>query len=154
MTDLQAEPTNVLLDTNLLVRLVNPLDSRHGTATRAVAKLVTRGCQVCLVPQCCYEFFVVATRPRDVNGLAMEPADALDDIDDFVSRFTLLKDERGVFTRWRELVREVAVRGRPAHDARLVAAMRRHGLTHVLTFNGKDFRRYAGVTVLAPAVAA
>lgn len=41
--------------------------------------------------------------------------------------------------------------GKTAHDARLVAAMHAHGLTHLLTFNEPDFRRYAGIIVLTPA---
>jgi hypothetical protein len=40
--------------------------------------------------------------------------------------------------------------GKPAHDARLVAAMERHGLTHLLTFNLVDFQRYAGLELLDP----
>ena len=34
---------------------------------------------------------------------------------------------------------------------RLVAAMLVHQLTHILTLNGRDFTRFAGITVLAPA---
>ena len=41
--------------------------------------------------------------------------------------------------------------GKNAHDARLVAAMRVHGVTHLLTFNDQDFARYTGITVLTPA---
>jgi hypothetical protein len=41
--------------------------------------------------------------------------------------------------------------GKNAHDARFVAAMMAHGLTHLLTFNPQDFRRYSGITVVTPA---
>ncbi len=36
------------------------------------------------------------------------------------------------------------------HDARLVAAMLVHGLTHILTFNTPDFRRFSQITVVHP----
>lgn len=36
------------------------------------------------------------------------------------------------------------------HDARLVAAMLSHKLTHILTFNAKDFRRYSEIEVVTP----
>lgn len=39
------------------------------------------------------------------------------------------------------------MKGKNAHDARLVAAMVRHGLTHILTFNAQDFSRYRGITI-------
>jgi predicted nucleic acid-binding protein len=42
------------------------------------------------------------------------------------------------------------VKGKNAHDARLVAAMVRHGLTHILTFNAQDFSRYRGITIMTP----
>ena len=144
----------VLLDTNLLVRLSKANDPQRPTVESALANLAEEGRPMYVVPQCLYEFYVVATRPLLSNGSERSAADASAMIDRFLVRFTLLKGERGVFTRWRELVREVAVRGRPAHDARLVAAMRRHGLSHVLTFNGRDFRRYSDIAVLDPATVA
>jgi predicted nucleic acid-binding protein len=42
------------------------------------------------------------------------------------------------------------VSGRKAHDARIVAAMRVYGLSHLVTFNTDDFKRYAGITVVHP----
>lgn len=46
-----------------------------------------------------------------------------------------------------------SVLGVTAHDARLVAAMKVGGVSHILTFNVEDFKRYHGVeiTVVTPA---
>ena len=38
-----------------------------------------------------------------------------------------------------------------AHGGRLVAAMRLHGVSHLITFNVRDFRRYDGLTLIDPA---
>jgi hypothetical protein len=38
------------------------------------------------------------------------------------------------------------VSGIQVHDARMVAAMRVHGIANLLTLNAKDFRRYGGIT--------
>lgn len=62
----------------------------------------------------------------------------------------LLRDERKVYEHWQELVAEHDVNGKQVHDARLVAAMRRHAISHVLTFNGPDFARYSGIHVVEP----
>lgn len=43
-----------------------------------------------------------------------------------------------------------SVVGVKVHDARLVAAMHVHGLTHLLTLDDQDFARYPGVTVVHP----
>lgn len=40
--------------------------------------------------------------------------------------FTLLRDERAIFEHWQELVVQFDVKGKNGHDARLVAAMKRH----------------------------
>jgi hypothetical protein len=61
--------------------------------------------------------------------------------------FTLLRDERGIFDEWRAVIVENKVKGKGAHDARLVAAMKRHGLSRLLTFNVADFARYNGIEV-------
>ena len=41
-----------------------------------------------------------------------------------------------------------------AHDARLVAAMVRHSISHLLTFNEQDFARYNEIAVIVPSAAA
>ena len=64
--------------------------------------------------------------------------------------FDLLPDGAAVFPEWQRLVVTHDVKGRNAHDARLVAAMVVHGVDHLLTFNGADFARFPGLTVLAP----
>ena len=62
--------------------------------------------------------------------------------------FTLLLDERGVYSNWMQLMRVHEVRGKVVHDSRLIAAMQRHGLTHLLTFNGEHFKRFTSITVI------
>jgi len=43
------------------------------------------------------------------------------------------------------------VLGKNVHDARLVAAMLEHNITHLLTLNVKDFKRFDEITVVDPA---
>lgn len=94
----------------------------------------------------------MATRPLPQNGLGWEPTDVIEDIDDLLLLFPMYRQEEGDFEFWKELVAGHLVRGKTAHDARLVAAMQRHGISHVLTFNGSDFERYApNISVLSPA---
>jgi len=55
-----------------------------------------------------------------------------------------------VYERWKSLVLSYKVIGVNVFDARLVAAMTVHGVSHILTANVKDFNRYSGITVLVP----
>lgn len=40
--------------------------------------------------------------------------------------------------------------GIQVHDARLVAAMKVHGVARILTINVTDFSRYPGINAFAP----
>ena len=141
----------VLLDTNLLLRLGDRGSPAHGEAVAAIDWLHAHGHQGVLVPQVLYEYWVVATRPLNVNGLGMEPVVVGQVLEKWMAAFPPLLDERGVFVRWRDLVSSFDVKGKNAHDARLVAAMQRHRVTTLVTFNTPDFARFTGINVFSPA---
>jgi predicted nucleic acid-binding protein len=42
------------------------------------------------------------------------------------------------------------IKGKKVHDARLVATMLTHGVTHLLTFNTDDFKDYPNIALLHP----
>ncbi len=102
--------------------------------------------------QVLYEYWVVATRPKggNNNGLGMNPSDVRKVVEALRGMFTFKKDERGIYDEWQKLVTQHDVKGKPAHDARLVAAMSRHHLNFLLTFKGKDFKRFTNIVVLSP----
>ncbi len=138
----------VLLDTNVLCRLAGQGHPLHLPAERTVTRLYDEGHELCLVPQVLYEYWVVVTRPVSDNSLGMATSDVNKAIDHWLALFTLLRDERGIFPNWRQLATQHELKGKSAHDARLVAAMQRHGLKQVLTFNVADFRRYTAIEIL------
>ncbi len=141
----------ILIDANVLLRAVSPGHADHSFAVAAILRLRRDGHQPVIVPQCAYEYYVVATRPIANNGLGMNPVDAIKDLDEFLGLYRLLRDERLTFESWVELIGKYSVRGKTAHDARLVASMLRHRVTDLLTFNVADFRRYAAdIRVHAP----
>ncbi len=145
---------NVLLDTNILARLAQHTHPLHATARDAVAALQQSGATLLLVPQNFYEFWVVATRPVAANGLGFSATQADAELARLEALFPLLSDTPALLAEWRRLVVAYGVLGKNGHDARLVAALLVHGLTHLLTFNVADFARFPGITVLDPAVVA
>jgi predicted nucleic acid-binding protein len=142
---------SLLIDTNVLLRIAQTSSPDHGTAKSAVLALVDADVKLCIVPQIIYEFWVVATRPQSVNGLGMDVAGALRSITGIVRDYQLLRDERGIYGNWLTLVSDNQVMGKTAHDARLAAAMQRHQLTKLLTFNKPDFTRFTTIQVFTPA---
>ncbi len=141
---------SVLVDTNVLLRAAQPESRDYADAKAALLMLRDKGTELCLVPQVIYEYWVVATRPKEVNGLGMNIVEADRWLKELLQDFSLLLDERGIFGRWQALVTAHEVKGKNAHDARLAAAMQRHGLTQILTFNGSDFAQFAELEVISP----
>lgn len=139
-----------LLDTNIALRSLNSSLSSYELVVSVLERLRSEGHELCLVPQVLYEYWAVVTRPAIHNGFGLSTTQALDDLEELKASFTLLRDERAVLNEWERLVAESKVQGRSTHDARLVAAMRRHAIAHIVTFNVRDFSRYPGVIVVEP----
>lgn len=141
---------SILVDTNILLRLIDLTAPAHHTTRLAMQRLRSDSEDLLIVPQNLFEFWVVATRPVAVNGLGKSAADAAADLRLCKTLFTLLDDTPAVYPTWERLVATAGVVGKKAHDARLVAAMMVHGVDRLLTFNVPDFRPYAGVRAQTP----
>ena len=92
----------------------------------------------------------MATRPVEQNGLGMSPADAAFEMGRLKGVFLLLPDTPAIHPAWEALVIHHKVSGKPAHDARLVAAAQVHELEAVLTFDRSGFSRYPEIQVVHP----
>jgi predicted nucleic acid-binding protein len=71
----------VLVDTNLLVRTLQPHHPLHRIADGAIETLRSQNRRLYLVPQNLIEFCTVATRPVDVNGLGLSTVAARTEIE-------------------------------------------------------------------------
>jgi hypothetical protein len=109
---------------------------------------------LCFTAQNVGEFWNACTRPIDRNGYGLSPQQPDRLAKTFKARLRLLPDSLGVHEEGRSpLVAPNDVSGVQVHDARLVAAMRVHGVRHILTFNDKDFARYTDIQALHPRAA-
>jgi predicted nucleic acid-binding protein len=139
-----------LLDTNVVLRLANADDVQHEMVSEAVSRILAQEQECCLVAQVLIEFWVVSTRPVEVNGLGWTAPYSEESIAQLLNRFPLLEDRPEIFTLWQQLVATNNIVGKRAHDVRITAAMLTHGITHLLTFNTQDFIQVPGITVAAP----
>jgi len=140
---------SVLVDTNVLLRLHEPLHDHHRHAVDATTRLVESAEPVHVTSQNIAEFWAAATRPAARNGLGLSVATTAAEIGRIERVFTLLPDEPAIHAVWKQLVTAHGVIGSQVYDARLVAAMRVHGIARILTFNVADFAPY-GIEVLHP----
>ena len=141
---------NVLIDTNILLRSAQPAHPLCSQATHAVTTLLKQNGTVYFCPQNIAEFWNVATRPANVNGLGFSHAEALNEVENIEGLLTLLPDSPSIYGEWKRLVNEHKVQGIKVFDARLVAVANTYAVANILTFNAADFRRYGNITVLDP----
>jgi predicted nucleic acid-binding protein len=139
-----------LLDTNILLRSVELTHPMNPITQNAIDTLRLSGERFHIVPQNLIEFWNVFTRPIERNGLGRTPAEAEIEITRLKRLFPLLLDTPAVYQRWEQLAIFYRLVGISVHDARLVAAMSVHGLTHILTFNTDDFKRYTEISAVNP----
>lgn len=139
-----------LVDTNVLLRSVQATDPMYPHARLAAASLINQSHQLAVIAQNLIEFWAVGTRPLANNGLGLSITDTAAHLWSFQDTFSFLPDTPEIFFERQRLVELHEVSGRQVHDARLVAAMLIHGVSHLLTFNNADFKRYTEITVVHP----
>lgn len=138
------------VDTNVLLRSIDDGQVAQPIAKNGLFALRDRGEILSIFPQNLIEFWAVATRPVANNGLGLSIAKAEVELVSLKTLFELLPDTPEIFPEWERIVLQYRVSGKQAHDARLVAAMRVHNLTHLLTFNIGDFKRFSVITAVNP----
>ena len=140
-----------VLDTNILLRSVQPTHQHHIVVQEALRVLLDGNERLATTTQNMIEFRNASTRSVEANGLGLSPVAADLQLLRFESMYEILPEDDKIYLLWKQLVSRYAVIGRQVHDARIAAAMQVHSITNILTFNGSDFSRYAGIAAVDPA---
>lgn len=128
-----------LLDTNVVLRLLDPTAPEHPACRAATEVLTAAGHALLLAPQVIYEFWVVSTRPPANRGFGWPTARAAQAVDRLLAAFPLYPETPDIFATWRTLVEQHGIAGKRAHDARLAAFKQVHAVPYLITLNGRDF---------------
>ena len=139
-----------LVDTNIILRSADRLHAASPLARRAMKILFRQGHRLCIAKQTLLESWVVATRPRDVNGFGYSAPLAAEGLAKVKRLFHLLSETDDIYPEWERLAVLHQVLGKTAYDARLVATMNVHNIKQILTFDSEDFKRYRGIQILHP----
>ncbi len=136
-------------DTNIWLRSSDPDHEMFPTATGAVERVLETD-DIFLLPQIVTEFWRVATATASQRGgFGWDITKADLKVTQLELDFPVKYDSAQVYTHWRALVTGAGVYGAQVYDARIAAAMLAHGITHLLTFNTDDFKRYAPSGIVA-----
>ena len=140
----------VFVDTNVLLAATVPSRAEHEAATRVLNDWPQRGVRLCTSGQILREYLVVATRPAEVNGLALEMAEARANVAAMLARMRFLEENPLVFARLQSLLDGVDCSGKQVHDANVVATALIHDVESIVTANVDHFLRFDSfVDVLA-----
>ncbi|HVS73314.1 MAG TPA: PIN domain-containing protein [Phycisphaerae bacterium] len=139
----------ILVDTNILLRSSTLKSLNAPVIVQATARLLAAGEQLVVAPQSYYEMWVVLTRPLAQNGYELDAVGARGEVDRSRASFGLLTEPVDILQTWLELITKHAVKGKAAHDARLVALMICYGVNRILTTNTSDFSRYSEVRAIS-----
>lgn len=139
-----------LLDTNILLRLIELTHPQHKETREALKTLRRQNCIFYILLQNVSEFWNVCTRPKDKNGLGLSISQTDLHLKRLERFFTVLPDTEEVYRNWRELIINHSISGVKVHDAKIVAAMKAHNVQNLLTFNSKDFKRYTDIKAIEP----
>lgn len=73
------------------------------------------------------------------------------DVERFQRDLNVAEDGPEVFAALLALLASIPAMGKQVHDANIVATLRAHGISRLLTFNEADFRRFSGlIEVVVP----
>jgi predicted nucleic acid-binding protein len=142
--------TRYLLDTNVLLRFTDSQSSEYNLTSNAISEILLRGGQCFITSQVIIEFWVVATRPANVNGLGWTIEQTTQAVQMLINQFDLLEETQDVFSIWLNLVTTYNISGKRTHDIRLLAVMLAHNISHILTLNPKDFIAIPGINIIHP----
>ena len=133
----------MFVDTNVFVPARFDAAPAHAAARAALGRAERAGEVLRISRQVMREYLAAATRPQAWSA-PLPAARALADLSWMEEAFEILEDGPQVMEVLAALCREIPVGGKQVHDANIVATMLAHGERRLLTFNIRDFRRYAG----------
>ena len=148
MATMAAEPRFV--DTNILVYASQLTSPWHDRAEAVLRAADADSAELWISDQILREYLSVVTRlPPSGAGVPMR--EAIEHVRFFIQRFWMAQGGALARAELLTLLATYPTAGKQVHDANIVATMLANGVTHLLTNNVADFRRFEGlITVEAP----
>lgn len=140
-----------LLDTNILVYAVNEDSPFHKAAIALRDKGLKGELSLCITPQILNEFYANVTNPKQVD-IPLSQEEARLEMEKYFHSEQILKihpqphSTRIVL----EFLQKYTVVRQEIYDLYLVATMLSNSVTHIYTYNNKDFSQYSEIKVLNP----
>lgn len=138
------------LDVNVLLYASDSSSPMHAAALAFLGS-VARDDEVCYLPwPTVMGYLRIATHPR-IFAAPLSPAEAQGNVDRLLARpqVRCIGETEGFWDVYRNIVRDVPVRGNLVPDAHVAAILRQHGIKRLYT-RDRDFARFAFLDVVEP----
>ena len=140
--------TKVLVDTNVLLEATDEGRPFHALALALFQNAPAAGFDLFLGTQVVREYLVVATRPVENNGLGMSMTAALDNLDRFRQRASMVAETQRASEVFLDWAAQWQVRGKKLHDLQLLATASAAEMDALLTANQQDFPTPSPLTII------
>ncbi|MCA9778798.1 MAG: PIN domain-containing protein [Candidatus Eremiobacteraeota bacterium] len=139
------------VDTNIFVAVTDRSRSSHSAAIRLFNEMPGTGAHLAWSGQVVREYLVVATRPRERNGLGLSTELALKNVDLLSKRLVLIDESTQTNLILKSLVAKHSLSGKRIHDANIAATMVAGGLTHLISDDTTDYRVFSAIQTFSTA---
>lgn len=139
---------NLIVDSSVVIRLIDDQDVRHAETYEALDDAATRGLRFTVVAQVVAECWSVLSRPQDANGVGYTPSKAKIEINAITTSFPVISDPANIGIALAAFAEHHQVSGRQIHDAKLALTCELLGLDGIITYNKPDFARYTAIRAL------
>lgn len=142
------ESEGIFIDTNVLIYSTFPdfEPEKHARSFETLNQLLQAGTPLFVSSQILREFFAISTN-GSIFKKPLNHKQAVGKIQEFLKRFTLILEKETTIQILMELVEKHAVLRHKVHDLNIAATMIDHGISQLLTYNKKDFKRIRSITL-------
>lgn len=142
----------ILLDTNILVYAADDTSSFQKTCVKIRTKVLNGEIPACISPQILNEFYVIITNPTLMRN-PFKPTEAIEEIEKYVQSKNIMKiyPAEGTMEKMISLFKIKPVKMRKGiFDLHLAATMLVNEITHLCTYNTKDFKHLKNIILVKP----
>ena len=140
---------SVFVDTNILVHANDEDSAFHEVARQRLRDLDAAGHELWISRQVLREYAVVVSRKMNERN-AFDAAALVADLDRLEAEYRVGDEDARITLVVKKLIQSHAVKGKPIHDANIVATMLVHRVGQLLTQNVSDFVRYVPAIEILP----
>jgi predicted nucleic acid-binding protein len=142
------ESEGIFIDNNVLIYSTFPdfEPEKHIRSLETLNQLLLSGTPIFVSSQILREYFAISTN-GSIFKKPLNHKQAVGKIQEFLKRFTLLLEKKTTIQILMELIEKYAVSRQKIHDLNIVATMIDNGISQLLTYNKKDFKRIRSITL-------